>query len=260
MNRKEWNKAVPREHRAPMLRTCNAGMMGYGGFRWPRRGYVEAPDWEPRLVYGDGGGLHGALRGDGNGAMFNWAADATWMVVEVDAREVVDLGGSTKVPRGWVVYAGGREDALKLMSKAYPGAPMIGVRTTAGFMGTAAAGWNGRAVAGPGGMAVAGYEGHAVVDGHGGTAVAGNFGMAFVANDGTAVAMDHGVAAGDDGRAVVGLQGTAAAGDGGVICVRWYDGSRYRLAVGYVGEDGIEPGVAYRCSPGGRLVRAEKMR
>ena len=41
------------------------------------------------------------------------------------------------------------------------------------------------------------------------------------------------------------------------MAVRYWDGKRYRLAIGYVGEDGIEPGVAYRVE-GGRLVRAER--
>jgi hypothetical protein len=52
------------------------------------------------------------------------------------------------------------------------------------------------------------------------------------------VASDHGIAA-------VRRGGTAAAGVGGNIQVQWWDGARYRVATGYVGEDGIEPNVAY---------------
>ena len=36
----------------------------------------------------------------------------------------------------------------------------------------------------------------------------------------------------------------------------WWDGKRTRLVVGYVGEDGIEPDVAYTVRDGA-LVRAE---
>ena len=54
------------------------------------------------------------------------------------------------------------------------------------------------------------------------------------------------VAAGNEGTATAGNRGTATAGNGGTIIIKWYDGNRYRLAVGYVGEDGIEPDVAYR--------------
>jgi hypothetical protein len=56
------------------------------------------------------------------------------------------------------------------------------------------------------------------------------------------------------GTATAGDYGTATAGDYGMLCIRWWDGSRYRLTVGYVGEDGIKPNTAYRCDNTGRLV------
>ena len=59
------------------------------------------------------------------------------------------------------------------------------------------------------------------------------------------------------GTATAGYRGTATAGDEGTIAIQWLNGSRYRLAVAYVGEDGILPGVKYRCD-GGRFVRADK--
>ncbi|MEK9811354.1 MAG: hypothetical protein VW362_12955, partial [Candidatus Nanopelagicales bacterium] len=63
--------------------------------------------------------------------------------------------------------------------------------------------------------------------------------------------------AGYRGTATAGCYGTAAAGNGGTISIRWYDGTRHRLAVGYVGDNGVEPGVAYRADDDGRLVRAD---
>jgi len=42
---------------------------------------------------------------------------------------------------------------------------------------------------------------------------------------------------------------------GGEIRIRWWDGVRYRLAVGYVGEGGIEPDTKYRVEAG-MLVKA----
>ena len=48
----------------------------------------------------------------------------------------------------------------------------------------------------------------------------------------------------------VGDRGTATAGDGGQLRIKWYDGERYCTAVLYVGEDGIEANVAYRCEMG----------
>lgn len=62
--------------------------------------------------------------------------------------------------------------------------------------------------------------------------------------------------AGDRGTATAGDGGTATAGDYGEIRIRWWGGSRYRLAVGYVGEDGIEAGVPYVVRDG-RIVKKE---
>ncbi|URQ76194.1 MAG: hypothetical protein NBV76_05385 [Candidatus Ochrobactrum gambitense] len=48
---------------------------------------------------------------------------------------------------------------------------------------------------------------------------------------------------------------TVTAGEGAAICIPYHDGKRTRFAVGYVGEDGIEAGKAYRAE-NGKLVEA----
>ena len=63
--------------------------------------------------------------------------------------------------------------------------------------------------------------------------------------------------AGYRGTATAGDYGTATAGDYGTVCVKWWDGDRYRLVVGYVGEDGIEPNTPYRVVDG-KLVAADE--
>jgi hypothetical protein len=64
--------------------------------------------------------------------------------------------------------------------------------------------------------------------------------------------------AGDGGTATAGYGGTATAGVGGTVQIRWWDGTaaRYRTAVGYPGEDGIEAGVPYVVRDG-KLARKE---
>jgi hypothetical protein len=50
---------------------------------------------------------------------------------------------------------------------------------------------------------------------------------------------------------------TAIAGKDGAICLAYWDGNRPRFAIGYVGEDGIEAGVAYKADVAtGKLVAA----
>lgn len=189
-----------------LLRTADANRCSYGGFQYPVKGNVAAPDWDPSPVCGRG--LHGLLMGEGEGRLLDWSPDATWQVLRVAVTSVVRIGeGKVKAPRGTVVYSGDRVGATSyLVARGANVATMAGGTATAGNRGTATAG-------------------------HGGTATAGNRGTATTGED-----------------------GTATAGDGGRIQITWYDGSRYRLAVGYVGEDGIEPQVAYQVVEG-KLVR-----
>ena len=49
----------------------------------------------------------------------------------------------------------------------------------------------------------------------------------------------------------------ARAGAGGAIALTYHDGERYRIAVAYVGEDGIEPNVDYRVTDDGEFVEAQ---
>ncbi|WP_297360429.1 hypothetical protein [Thauera sp.] len=53
------------------------------------------------------------------------------------------------------------------------------------------------------------------------------------------------------------LGSTAQAGAGGAIALTYSDGERYRIAVAYVGEDGIEPNVDYRVTDAGEFVKAQ---
>jgi len=77
--------------------------------------------------------------------------------------------------------------------------------------------------------------------------IVGNDQRALVGNGGTATAGDYGTASAGD-------YGTASAGERGTIQIKYYSGGRYRLVIGYVGEDGIEPNVAYVVNSKGKLV------
>jgi hypothetical protein len=76
-----------------------------------------------------------------------------------------------------------------------------------------------------------------------GTAVIGHTATAGYAGTATA---------GDAGTATAGYAGTATAGDAGLIEIRWWDEKacggrgRHRVAIGYVGEGGIEAGEYYK--------------
>lgn len=128
----------------------------------------------------------------------------------------------------------------------------------AGDYGTARAGDCSTAIAGDYGTASVGCNGTARA-GDGGTALAGAEGKAFAGISGTATA-------GFKGSATVGLRGIASSGNegiasadgGGLLSIAWWDkdARRQRIMVAYVGEDGIEPNVAYKLDVNGKFIKA----
>ena len=224
-----------------VLRTCNADLTSYNGFRWPASGRVTAPDWKPTNDCGNG--LHGLLWGEGHGGHLSPDADARWLVIGVAEDSLIDLIGKVKFPKGEVVFCGDREDAIAdIIQRGADPSKVCYNRVHAGHYGTATAGPGGTATAGDHSTATAGHHSTATA-GHYGTATAGDFGTAT---------------AGECGTATAGYRGTATAGKGGEIRIRWfdYDKSRYRAAYGYVGEDGIKPNTPYVVQDG-KLVEKE---
>ncbi len=84
-----------------VLRTCDKNLQSHGGFQWPESGPVKCDDWSATPACGNG--LHGLLWGEGDGSLLNWSDDAKWLVVEIEARLIVDLDRKVKFPHGNVV-------------------------------------------------------------------------------------------------------------------------------------------------------------
>jgi hypothetical protein len=165
-----------------------------------------------------GGGLHGFLWGCGDSSLANWNESAKWLVVEVPADSIVELSGKVKFPKGTVVYCGSRLEATAMIAKRKEGA-IMGHSSTAGTHGTATAGYAGTATAGDSGTATAGTH----------------------------------------GTATAGTHGTATAGENGILVLRYWDekANRYRLVVGYVGEDEIKACVRYKLDAEHRFEACE---
>jgi hypothetical protein len=78
-------------------------------------------------------------------------------------------------------------------------------------------------------------------------------------------AVEYMMAHGADGSKMVGgistsgYNGQSTSGNMGSISIRWWNAksNRWRIAIGYVGEDGIEANVPYRCDENGKLVKAQ---
>ena len=254
-----------------VLRTCNSDGTSDRGFQWPLEiGSVAAcDDWTDEAVCG--GGLQGALYGKGKGNLLDWSESAIWMVVEMPTDLIVDLVGKVKAPWARVVHVGDQSSATSyLLDRGHTdviGATVEvrkGGTATAGDHGTATAGRHGTAIVGDNGTATVGKFGSASA-GYDGSATAGEYGTATVDKFGSASAGDHGTAtAGRHGTATVGKfgsasagkYGTAKAGEYGQIMIEYYCEGRRRTKVGYIGEDGLLPDVAYKLNDKGEFVEA----
>jgi hypothetical protein len=199
-------------------------MTSYNGFKWPKKGKVICPDWNPEPVCGQG--LHGLLWGIGDGSLLNWEPEATWLVVSVDEDKIVPIDNNkVKFPEGEVVYCGNREGAVELLVKngADQTKMVCGQASASGDYGQASA---------------SGYQGQASASGdYGQASASGDYGQASASGD----------------------YGQASAADKGTIILCWYDGDRYRTVMLYVGEDGIEPNTFYMCDMG-KIIKGEKVK
>jgi hypothetical protein len=179
------------------------------------------------------------------------------LVVEVEEKDIVPLGDKVKFRCGTVIYCGDRYGATQLIADKGKGTAIVGHDAVAGDCGTAIAGYKGTATAGDKGTATAGGEGTAIA-GDEGTAIAGFRGTATAGYGGTATGKRGTATVGDYGTATAGYGGTATAGDRGIIQIRYWDGNRYRVRVGYIGENGLEAGVPYVLNEEGEFVRKDQ--
>jgi len=194
-----------------VLRACRADGTSYNGFVWPTSGPVEAPDWQPTKECGNG--LHGLLWGVGDYSLVPREIGSRYLVVEVEAADLIDLGGKVKFPRGVVVFTSLNWWEASIYVKE-------------------------RRPAGTAEKIATGDSGHA--------AATGNYGHAAATGD-----SGHAAATGDSGHAAaLSYNGKAKAGTNGAVVLAWWDGKRGRFLVGYVGEDGIEADTWYRAVDG----------
>ena len=80
-----------------------------------------------------------------------------------------------------------------------------------------------------------------------GTVTAGDYGTATAGYGGTATA-------GYGGTATAGEGGTATAGEGGILQIKAWDALRYRIIIGYVGENGLVAGTQYKLDEHAQFV------
>jgi hypothetical protein len=203
-----------------VLRTCREDLTSYGGFQWPSHGYVEAPDWDPSIIYG--GGLHGLLWGNGWPGFLSWEPEAKWLVVRVDVPLFYLGNNEIKFQSGYVEHCGNQKSAIEfIISKGVDPNTVVGNFVKVGDYQTAVTGHYSNSVTGDRGKAISDDE-SASVSGVEGISVSGVYGISDSGIWGVSVAGYSGSARSDrEGISVSGMEGSSASGDDGVSVVNY---------------------------------------
>ena len=242
-----------------VLRSCRADGGSHNGWKYPLTvgAMVEAPDWNPKAECG--GGLHGLLWGQGDTSLLCWDSDAWWQVFECDAADVVEIDkAKCKFRRGvqvflqqglspgfplaqaYLIANDSRKSPSSVIgdySKAASSGDYSKAASSGNYSTAASSGYGSKA-------ASSGDYSKAASSGDGSTAASSGYGSTAEASGSRTVAM------------VAGPGGRARAGVAGAFALAWLDGERIRIAVGHVGEDGIEADTWYRVGEAGKLVKA----
>ena len=237
--------------KALALRTSNADGTSHGGFQWPLEigSIVTCDDWEPEAKCGNG--LHGLLDGWGDYDLLSSEADALWQIVEVDRDKCVEINGKVKFESCVLKYSGDMATAMTMISDYQIGLLLKMVESN---VDSASGDYSQLAASGDySQLAASGYNSQLAASGdYSKLAASGDYSQLAASghNSQLAASGDYSKLAAYGRKSIAvctGLKGSVLAGDDCCIALAWWDDDkeRYRLVVGYVGEDGIESGKNY---------------
>jgi hypothetical protein len=219
------------------LRTTDAQGRAHGGFQWPLKigATVTAPDWKPTAECGNG--LHGLLDGLGDSSHLSFYGDAVWWIVE--AADAIDLQGKHKFPSCKVIAFGPRHEITAQLYAMRPGS-IHGLCLTGGYRATLTGG-NRATLTGGYRATLTGGNRATLTGGYRATLTGGDYATLTGGYRATLTGGNRATLTGGDYATLTGGD------DATLIFLRWVDGRR-RVLTAYVGENGIEPGVAYRAN------------
>ena len=224
---------------ALILRTCDKDLKSHGGFQWPESGQIECPDWKSTAACGNG--LHGLLWGEGNWGLLSNDADAKWLVVKVIESDIVAIDSEkVKFPRGEVIYCGDMIGAMILT--------LCNKEQITDFVKEACDGSK---------NASSGYGSKNASSGYGSKNASSGDGSQNASSGDESAHESKGEKSID---MLAGFNGTVIAAAKGAFALAWFDekADRPRIAIGYVGEDGIKAGVKYCVNEKGKIVEVKK--
>jgi hypothetical protein len=229
-----------------ILRSCKEDMSSYGGFKWPKAGPVEAPNWEPGVAK-CGNGLHGLLWGKGTKQYC--PKTENWIVAAVNEADCVWVDEEKVVfPRAWVEFCGPWYDALFfLLKKAEEAGHKFDSQSSGYWSQSASRGyWSQSASSGYWSQsASSGYGSQSASHGDWSQSASSGYWSQSASRGDWSVAF------------AMGNNCKAKSSENGTVILTWREGRRTRIVVGYVGENGIKPDTWYRLNDKHQLVEAK---
>ena len=271
------------ENKVLILRTCKKGpdgsLTGYGGFPWPSSGPVEAPNkWDnawgkkPSDYIGGfkpnspcGGGLHGLEEAEGDLGLLDWTCDGQAMLVSTDRTKLVRVGVKVKFRSGVVerlvslaegicMFWCDRNKINKQVKDITAASGSYSKLAASGSYSKLAASGHDSKLAASGSsskLAASGSSSKLAASGHDSQlAASGSYSQLAASGSYSKLA-----ASGSSSICMAAAyRCRAKASANGAIALAWYDEVRPRIAVGYVGENGIESDTWYKVSDNGTLI------
>jgi len=267
-----------------VLRVCAPDMSSKNGFIWPGVGGIAtASDWKDNEECG--AGLHGWLYGQGDHSVSDhWnTPEAKWLVVKVETAGIRMLGGKCKFQSGEVVFVGEKSEAAAYIIENEPQAKNVAVigavlkceengviqggalsvltggyyaKMTGGDYATMTGGDSATMTGGDSATMTGGYS--AKMTGGYSAKMTGGYSATMTGGDSaTMTGGDYAKMTGGDYATMTGGDyAKMTGGDYAVMHFTYWDGKRTRTVIAYVGEDGIEPNVAYKLDNNHKVVKA----
>jgi hypothetical protein len=258
------------------------------GLKWPEKGRVAAPDWDPTQKFGNG--LHAFKWGAGEARLAHLEGYARWLVLSVREKDIVELDLEVKFPKCEVLYCGKREIAVYIIQHYAPtgtavmfanitvgdGETAIGgdyaflkggdfSTVTGGYCATVIGGY-GATVTGGGRANVTGGDhatvtggDHATVTGGDHATVTGGYYATVTGGDCANVTGGYGatVTGGDFATVSGGKSSNVCGGIKSVLIIEHWDGVTFKKQVAIVDGKKILPGVRYCLNKAQEFVRAD---
>jgi hypothetical protein len=250
-----------------VLRTCDKNGRSKNDFQWNLEigGLTTAPDWKETKECGNG--LHGFLNGEGDGSLADWSDDAIWIVVEPIGK-IIDLDGKAKFESAKTVFVGDRLTTTNYLYSQIGLHAIVGGTSTSGYKGTSTSGSKGISTSGSRGISTSGSKGISTsgsrgisTSGYRGISTSGSRGISTSGYKGTSTSGYKGTStSGYKGTSTSGSKGISTSGYEGTILIKYWDSTsdRYKIKIGYIGEDGLKPNTPYKLDLNNEFVEVKR--